>query len=163
MQKYIIKLNIVINLALFWDLILFHIKEMVFKVKDIADLEIVEQELLQFTEKYTIFCFFGEVGAGKTTLITQFCKALGIEDKVSSPTYSIVQEYKYGNQKLFHIDLYRLNSEEEAFDIGLEDYLYSNNICLIEWPNDFLNLIPKQYVKIKLENIDGERNISIEA
>ncbi len=135
---------------------------MAFKVKDRDDLEIVVQELLQYTEKYTIFCFFGEVGAGKTTLITQFCKALGIEDKVSSPTYSIIQEYKYGNQKIFHIDLYRLNSEEEAFDIGLEDYLYSNNICLIEWPNDFLNLIPKKFVKIEIENMDGVRNISIE-
>jgi len=134
---------------------------MVFTIQEIADLDIVAQELIKYTEKYQIFCFFGEVGAGKTTLITSFCKELGVKDEISSPTYSIVQEYVLDNKKLYHIDLYRLNSEEEAFDIGLEDYLYSGAICLVEWPDNFLNLMPANYISVQITDLGEHREITV--
>lgn len=90
-----------------------------------------------------ILLFYGKMGAGKTTLIKEIVKQLGSLDVVSSPTFSLVNEYhSKSSEKIYHFDFYRIEAEEEALDIGIEEYFYSNNWCLIEWPNKVENLLP---------------------
>ncbi len=112
------------------------------KVKDVSELEKVAVDLLSKVNKTKIFCFHGEMAAGKTTMIKVLCKCLGVSDEVNSPTFSIVNEYQGKNgQVLYHFDFYRMKSVEEAFDIGYEDYIYSGNYCFIEWPERIENLL----------------------
>ncbi len=110
--------------------------------------------------QYKLITFEGEMGAGKTTFIKQFVKALGTEDEVSSPTFSIVNEYETEKGKVYHFDFYRLNHEEEALDFGIEEYLYSNHYCLMEWPNKIANFIPDEHHVITIENRDGVRYLN---
>ena len=114
--------------------------------------------------KYKTILFYGDMGLGKTTLIKELTKQLGALEVASSPTYSLVNEYKSEkNETIFHFDFYRINSEEEAYDIGLEEYLYSDAWCLIEWPSVLENLLPLDCVKLYLtKNEDNTRNIRIE-
>ena len=107
--------------------------------------------------KSNIITFEGEIGVGKTTLITQICLALGIEEKVTSPSYSIVNEYVNGETPVYHFDFYRLNEEDEAFDIGVEDYFYSGNMCLIEWPEKIPNILPAQATTVKISQNEDSR------
>lgn len=111
-----------------------------------------------------LWCFYGEMGAGKTTLIKEVCKQLGVIDEISSPTYSLVNEYKttFG-QIIYHFDFYRIRNIEEVYDIGYEDYFYSNNICLIEWPENIEELLKNTdalTISI-LKNNNGSRQIKI--
>ncbi|MEO8794046.1 MAG: tRNA (adenosine(37)-N6)-threonylcarbamoyltransferase complex ATPase subunit type 1 TsaE [Daejeonella sp.] len=118
------------------------------------------EELLKFAGRQRIFLFFGEMGAGKTTFIKSICKALGFQDSVSSPTYSIVNEYPAKEALIYHFDFYRLKNEEEAYDIGFEEYLDSGNYCLIEWPERIESLWPENYIKVEIdETEDGSRQI----
>ncbi|WP_282628957.1 tRNA (adenosine(37)-N6)-threonylcarbamoyltransferase complex ATPase subunit type 1 TsaE [Empedobacter sedimenti] len=110
--------------------------------------------------QYKLITFEGEMGAGKTTFIKEFVKALGTNDEVSSPTFSIVNEYETDNGKVYHFDFYRLNHEEEALDFGIEEYLYSNQYCLMEWPNKIANFIPDEHHTITIENVDGVRHLN---
>ena len=111
--------------------------------------EIVSQILAQKPNKTILFN--GEMGAGKTTLINQISKTLGVTDATGSPTFSLVNEYKtIDNQTIYHFDMYRLKSENEALDMGIEDYLYSGNWCFIEWPEKISNLIPIKHSIITL-------------
>ena len=110
--------------------------------------------------QYKLITFEGEMGAGKTTFIKQFVKALGTEDEVSSPTFSIVNEYETEKGKVYHFDFYRLNHEEEALDFGIEEYLYSNHYCLMDWPNKIANFIPDEHHVITIENRDGVRYLN---
>jgi tRNA threonylcarbamoyladenosine biosynthesis protein TsaE len=90
-----------------------------------------------------ILLFYGKMGAGKTTLIKEIVKQLGSLDIVSSPTFSLVNEYRSkSSEHIYHFDFYRIEAEEEALDIGIEEYFYSNNWCLVEWPNKVENLLP---------------------
>jgi tRNA threonylcarbamoyladenosine biosynthesis protein TsaE len=116
-----------------------------------------------YCQNQAIWLFDGQMAAGKTTLIRAICKELGVEDDVQSPTFSIVNEYVTNNKDtIFHFDCYRLKSETEAFEIGIEDYLYSGNRCLIEWPEKIANLLPSNAVTIKIELIsETERKIII--
>jgi tRNA threonylcarbamoyladenosine biosynthesis protein TsaE len=103
------------------------------------------------------------MGAGKTTFIKYLCEKLGVTDTVSSPSYSIVNEY-YSNKLqavVYHFDFYRLKSEDEAYNIGIEDYFYSGNLCLIEWPSQIPSLIPDKYIEVKIENSNGIRSIFV--
>lgn len=89
-----------------------------------------------------LWCFYGEMGAGKTTLIQCICKALGVTQEITSPTFSLVNEYQTtSGQIIYHFDFYRIKSIDEVYDIGYEDYFYSNNICLIEWPTNIAELL----------------------
>lgn len=123
--------------------------------RDITSLESLPQvakELLQTFKNYRVFLFDAQMGSGKTTFIKELCKQLGSEDHFSSPTYSIVNEYKTQAHSIFHFDLYRLKNKEELFDIGFEDYIKKDTYCFIEWPNlalDFLML--DSYVKVVIE------------
>lgn len=103
------------------------------------------------------------MGVGKTTLIKEICKELGTNDITSSPTFSIVNEYKTKtNHTIYHFDFYRINNEEEAYNIGVEDYFNSDAWCLIEWPSVIQNLLPLDYVNIHLSELDdGQRNIQL--
>ena len=108
-----------------------------------------------------VILFDGEMGVGKTTLIKALAKALGVEETTSSPTFSLVNEYQTASSKLlYHFDVYRLKNETEAYDMGIEDYLYSGNWCFIEWAEKIPNLIPKEHsvIKIKLAS-DGKREL----
>lgn len=106
--------------------------------------------------------FFGEMGAGKTTLIKEIIKKLGVEDTVSSPTFSLVNEYlSKDNNIIFHFDFYRIKDEEEALDIGIEVYFNQNTWCLIEWPQNVENLVPLNRTEIHIKILD-ETNRTIE-
>ncbi len=110
-----------------------------------------------------VILFNGEMGVGKTTLIKEMCQILGVEKTTSSPTFSLVNEYPLADNKMvYHFDVYRLQSEEEALDMGIDDYLYSNNWCFIEWSEKISNLIPEKHSVVTLTLLnDGKRKIAI--
>ena len=106
-----------------------------------------------------VFAFHGEMGAGKTTLIHALCDVKGVRGPVTSPTFSLINEYSYTEdgveKKLFHLDLYRLKDEEEAARAGIEDCLYSDNICLVEWPEKAPGIFPPDTLHIYIEIMDS--------
>ena len=110
-----------------------------------------------------ILLFYGEMGVGKTTLIKEIVKQLGVDDVVSSPTFSLVNEYVSNEgERIYHFDFYRISDEEEALDMGVEEYFDSNNWCLIEWPENIKNLLPLKADKISLSaNEDGGRSLKV--
>jgi tRNA threonylcarbamoyladenosine biosynthesis protein TsaE len=118
----------------------------------------VAKEFWKATEGKAVFAFHGQMGAGKTTFIHALCDVKGVKDVVGSPTFSIINEYEYlceGTKRvLFHIDLYRLKDEEEAQRVGVEDVLYSGNICLVEWPEKAPGIFPEDTVKVFIEMVD---------
>ncbi len=120
-------------------------------VKTVSDLVGVAEKLLSFSGEKKVFAFHGEMGVGKTTFIKAICEQLGVEGDTSSPTFAIVNEYDGGNDKIFHLDLYRLKDEAEVFDIGLEDYVNGQYYCFIEWPNKAGFLLPKDIVNVYIE------------
>jgi tRNA threonylcarbamoyladenosine biosynthesis protein TsaE len=128
----------------------------------IDQLEEVAQQILNQNPNKVIL-FNGDMGVGKTTLIKQLCKNLGVEEATSSPTFSLVNEYQTTkNQIVYHFDFYRLNKESEALDMGIEDYLYSGNWCFIEWSEKIENLIPEQHSIITIELLaDGNRSLEL--
>lgn len=128
----------------------------------IEKLAAVAQQILDQNPKKVIL-FNGEMGVGKTTLIKQLCKTLGVKDATSSPTFSLVNEYQTDtNQIVYHFDFYRLNKETEALDMGVDDYLYSGNWCFIEWSEKIENLIPEQHTVITIELLpNGERLLEL--
>jgi len=120
------------------------------KINDVSELSAVAEQLIYFANGANFFIFEGEMAAGKTTFIKALCETLGVKDVVSSPTFSIVNEYESPNGAIYHFDFYRLKNLREAFDIGYEDYFYSNNYCLVEWPEKVEELLPEQYVKVAI-------------
>lgn len=103
------------------------------------------------------------MGAGKTTLIKELCKGLGTTDTVTSPTFSIVNEYHTAKGKIYHFDFYRLKNQTEALDMGYEEYFYDGAYCFIEWPEKIPDLLPQHYSNISLKVLDdGARQIDIE-
>lgn len=131
------------------------------KVFDIQAIDAVAKELLANTKNKTIL-FYGDMGAGKTTLISALVKALGGMEEASSPTFSIVNEYEVDNDKVYHFDFYRIEDVTEVLDIGIEDYLYSGHWNFIEWPENIKEILPKEadisYIKI---NNDGSRTLEM--
>tara|TARA_X000000368_G_C22832128_1_gene623795 strand:- start:178 stop:585 length:408 start_codon:yes stop_codon:yes gene_type:complete len=126
---------------------------------NINDLETVANAIIQNTYNRKIILLNGEMGVGKTTLVKEIAKLLGVEENVSSPTFSIVNEY-HGNEVIFHFDFYRLESEEEAYDFGIEEYFDSGNLCLLEWPEKISNLLPSSDLCLDVQ-ITMENNIRI--
>lgn len=126
-------------------------------VKSLKELPDVAATILKDIGSNRIVALFGKVGAGKTTLIKEFCKLLGVTEVVSSPTFALVNEYLSGDgQPVFHFDFYRIKSIEEVYDIGYEEYIYSGSYCFIEWPEMILELLPETYVYLKIDET-GDR------
>jgi len=132
-----------------------------FEFNDLSEIKNISKQILKLS-KYKNIIFYGEMGVGKTTLINSLCLLLDTIDKVTSPTFSIVNEYlcEEGG-KVFHFDFYRINDRNQAFDIGFEEYLESDNFCLIEWPEIILDFLPKNYVEVKMSIENGNRKITI--
>ncbi|MDO6433945.1 tRNA (adenosine(37)-N6)-threonylcarbamoyltransferase complex ATPase subunit type 1 TsaE [Flavitalea sp. BT771] len=121
------------------------------------------QDILPAAEKFwqqwplqKVFAFHGNMGAGKTTFIHALCTAKGVTDTVGSPTFSIINEYAYPGGKVYHIDLYRLRDEEEALRAGVEDVLYSGELCLVEWPDRAPGIFPPATIALQIAVIDPE-------
>ena len=128
----------------------------------LQDLPKIVSEIISSAKNKTLL-FYGQMGVGKTTLIKELCKSLGVLDNISSPTFSLVNEYQTANNdKVYHFDFYRIEDEEEAYDIGIEDYFDSKNWCFVEWPENIENLLPLDAVEIHLSLLDDEqRNIQL--
>ena len=132
------------------------------KITSLADLDDAAKNLLDFAAEEKIFVFEGDMGAGKTTFIKSVAKALDVRDLVSSPTFSIVNEYDALGQPVYHFDFYRIKNLQEAYDIGYEEYFYSGNICLIEWPQQVSALLPGSYIKTEINIVsESERELLI--
>lgn len=114
-------------------------------------LAVASKELLNASDKRTVWLFQGEMGSGKTTLIKSVCKELGVLTSMSSPTFSLINEYSTTDDTLYHFDLYRLKKEEEAYDIGVEEYFDSGKYCFVEWPEKIPSLWQPEYFLIRLQ------------
>ena len=129
---------------------------------NIASLEQLEQAAYKFMTEmgdYTVFAFYGEMGAGKTTFINELCKQLGVEsDITSSPSFAIINEYRSDRtaELIYHFDCYRLENEAEAQDIGAEDYFDSGALCFIEWPERIEGLLPDDTVRVDITVNPGD-------
>ncbi len=127
------------------------------------EIESAAKKLLAKAGDYKVFAFHGEMGTGKTTFIHALCEAMGVEDVVSSPTFSIINQYKTREgQTIYHMDLYRINDENEAINAGVEDCLYSGNICLVEWPDKAAGILPDDTLHLYITSIaDNTRKLKI--
>ena len=132
------------------------------KIYTLLEVDQIAREIIELISGKVVL-FYGQMGVGKTTLIKEICKSLHTEDIISSPTFSLVNEYRTQNDEpIYHFDFYRIESEEEALDIGVEDYFYSGDWCLIEWPNNIQNLLPLDAVEIHLSHAaEGKRSIQL--
>lgn len=128
-------------------------------VKSIEELQDAAKQLMAFGDKEKIFLFYGDMGAGKTTLIKSLCKCLGVDEPVTSPTFSIVNEYQGEGTRVFHFDFYRLKNQSEALDMGYEEYFYSGNYCFIEWPEKIADLLPPHYIRINIQVLDNNERL----
>jgi len=128
----------------------------------LAEIDHAAQKVLAKDLK-NIILLHGTMGAGKTTFIKALARQLGVKEMTSSPTFSLVNEYETEDGRtLYHFDLYRLNSEEEAYDMGIDEYFYSGSLCLIEWPEKTPNLIPLDHTTITLKTLpDGRRHLTV--
>lgn len=130
-------------------------------INDLSQLPDAASQLLASFDGEKIVAFHGPMGAGKTTLIKALCEQLGVKDNVSSPTFSIVNEYHtVKGEKVYHFDFYRIKSVDEAYDMGYEEYFYSKAYCFIEWPEKIAELMPLTYEKVTIELNGTERIIN---
>ena len=129
-------------------------------IKDKRHLHSAARKLLEHSGGKKIFAFYGTMGAGKTTFIKTICEVLGAIDIASSPTFTLVNEYRTkAGESLYHIDLYRIKSLSEVFDIGIEEYLYGGSYCFIEWPELAGDLLPEETVRVSITVEEDEARI----
>ena len=123
----------------------------IFYANKAQELDEIAKAIVEVFENEKKIVFFGEMGVGKTTLIKSICKVLNVQDVVTSPTFSVVNEYqnKDGNS-LYHFDFYRIKYQEELFDLGLEEYIYSDNYCFIEWPEKSEGLLSDNFIQVQM-------------
>ncbi len=123
-------------------------------------------DILRQTDPHRVYAFYGKMGAGKTTFIKQLCEEMGTDDVVNSPTFAIVNVYDVERPhkgEVYHFDCYRLKDIREALDFGAEEYLYSSNYCLIEWPEMIAQILPEDTVSVHIEVLEnGDRRLTIE-
>ena len=130
------------------------------KIKDLEHIREAAQEFISHMGDHRVFAFYGSMGAGKTTFIKALCEELGVTDVVTSPTFAIVNEYQASDHPIFHFDFYRIKKLEEVYDMGYEDYFYSDALCFIEWPELIEEVLPAEAVKVTItEKADGTRTI----
>lgn len=134
------------------------------KINTLEDIDIAARQFVEAIGDRTVFAFYGKMGAGKTTFIKAVCKALGVDDVVTSPTFAIVNEYRTPTAELiYHFDFYRIKKIEEVYDMGYEDYFDSGALCFIEWPELIEELLPSDVVKVTLSvDSDDSRLITID-
>lgn len=132
---------------------------MEYLVKSVEDTQKLAKFLAKFLEEEDVILLDGDLGAGKTTFTQSLAKALGIEEVVNSPTFSIVNEYEFNKGVLYHFDLYRIEEAEELFDIGFEEYFLKEGIIIIEWAEKFINEIPQPWLKIYITKEDENSRI----
>ena len=136
-----------------------------FHIHGVEALTEVSDYLISLRDEADVIAFYGSMGAGKTTLIKNLCHRMGVTDEVNSPTFAIVNEYATTEgESVYHFDFYRIKKLEEAYDIGFENYFYSGNLCLIEWPEMIEPLLPDRYIRVSLRlgETDDDRIIEIE-
>lgn len=135
--------------------------ELSFEISNENELDFISKEIFE-KFKSKVFLFYAEMGVGKTAFIKSICKHLNVIDVVSSPTFSIVNQYVNDQDEfIYHFDFYRTNNKNEIFDIGYEEYLFSDSFCFIEWPERLDNLLPDKYLEIKMKLNKGNRVIKI--
>jgi tRNA threonylcarbamoyladenosine biosynthesis protein TsaE len=127
------------------------------EIYKIDQLPTIAKKIIEHCKDIKNVLFYAEMGAGKTTLIKEIIKQLGVTDNVSSPTFSLVNEYiSNNNETIYHFDFYRIEIEEEVLDIGIEDYFYKNAWCFIEWPQNIESYLPENSIVIEIEILDEE-------
>jgi tRNA threonylcarbamoyladenosine biosynthesis protein TsaE len=130
------------------------------EIHSLKEIHKAAREFIQLTKGRRQFAFYGPIGAGKTTLIKAICKELGAEGLVTSPSFALVNEYSISDEVLaYHFDLYRINSIEELYDLGYEEYFYGPNYLFVEWAEKAESLLPESIVKVTLEETDPETRI----
>ena len=134
-----------------------------YTARSIEEFITVAEHIVKLMDEYRIFILKGNLGAGKTTLVQQICTLLKTEDVVTSPTFALINPYLTEKAKVFHMDMYRVNSPEEAIEFGIEEYLWDeDNFCFIEWPDSIEILLPEKYVEIKIRQMpDQSRELSL--
>ena len=134
------------------------------KINSIEEITAAAKTFLQAVGNRRVIAFYGGMGAGKTTFIAALCRELGVTEPVTSPTFAIVNEYRTGSgEPMYHFDFYRIERLEEAYDIGLYDYLDSGCLCLMEWPENIEELLPEETLKVHITvNPDGSRTLTWE-
>ncbi|MDR1169317.1 MAG: tRNA (adenosine(37)-N6)-threonylcarbamoyltransferase complex ATPase subunit type 1 TsaE [Prevotellaceae bacterium] len=127
-------------------------------ITSLEDIRHAAQTVCKCLGNTKIIALYGKMGAGKTTLIKALCYEMGVEDSVTSPTFSIVNEYKASaNKTVYHFDFYRINSIAEAYDLGYEEYFYSGDLCFIEWPEMIEEILPENTLRIYIKVLDDDR------
>lgn len=130
------------------------------KLYNVNKISETAKQFLQKTRGYKKFAFYGKMGAGKTTFIIALCRELGAIDVINSPTFTIINEYKTINgDMLYHLDFYRIKSEDELLALGIEDYLYEDVYCFIEWPEMAENILTDNIVKVNIEEVDTSKRL----
>ena len=134
---------------------------MVIRIENLDEIATAAREFIDAMGDRKVFAFYGKMGAGKTTFIKAVCEELGVTDVINSPTFAIVNEYVDGRgEPIYHFDFYRIKREQEALDIGFEDYVYSGNVCFMEWPEMIENILPDDTTKVTIEeDTEGSRRI----
>lgn len=132
-------------------------------IKSLEEIKNTAREFIKLIGNKHVFAFYGPMGVGKTTFIKAVCEELGVTDVINSPTFAIVNEYLSAKSTtIYHFDFYRINSTEEVFDFGYEDYFYSGAYCFIEWPEKIENLLPTDCVSVTIaEDAAGKRTVSL--
>ena len=129
--------------------------ELTFSLNEIED---SAKQFIAYLKDKKVVAFSGNLGAGKTTFIKELCKQLGVEENVTSPTFSIINQYTtVNNSTIFHIDLYRVKDEEEAINAGVEESIYSGDVCFIEWPEKLISLLPEDTVDVFMETVNESK------
>jgi tRNA threonylcarbamoyladenosine biosynthesis protein TsaE len=129
-------------------------------IKDKKHLPDAADKFLRHFRDKRLFAFYGSMGAGKTTIIKAICKALGAIDIVSSPTFTLVNEYRtIAGETIYHIDFYRIKKQEEVFDFGIEEYLTGDNFCFMEWPEMIEDILPPETISIRISVGENEERI----
>lgn len=136
----------------------------IIEIQNLESYATAAREFIEMMGDRRIFAFYGSMGAGKTTFIKAVCEAMGVEDAINSPTFAIVNEYEDADSNtIFHFDFYRIKSIAEVYNMGYEEYLYSNAYCFIEWPELIEELLPEETVKVTIEEgPEGQRKITME-
>lgn len=141
-------------------------KEITLQISDLSSIDEIARQFIEATQEYSVFTFEGEMGSGKTTFINALSHALGVtDDATGSPTFAIVNEYRSDTtaELIYHFDLYRLESTDEALDMGFDDYLEAGALCLIEWPEIVDCMLPDDTVRTHITvNADGSRSLRVE-